>query len=52
VLDACRAVWPSDRPLSVQISATDWIAGGLDVDDGVALARMLVALVSSTEFPD
>ena len=27
VLDACRAVWPSDRPVSVRISATDWVAG-------------------------
>ncbi len=28
VLDACRSVWPDDRPLSVRISATDWIPGG------------------------
>jgi anthraniloyl-CoA monooxygenase len=41
VLDACRAVWPSGRPLSVRISATDWIPGGFSVDDAVALARML-----------
>ena len=41
VLDACRTVWPSDRPLSVRISATDWIPGGFGVDDAVALARML-----------
>ena len=27
VLDACRAVWPEDKPLSVRISATDWVAG-------------------------
>jgi anthraniloyl-CoA monooxygenase len=43
VLDACRAVWPADRPLSVRISATDWIPGGFGVDDAVALARMLSA---------
>jgi len=41
VLDACRAVWPSDKPLSVRISATDWVAGGFGVDDAVALAGML-----------
>ena len=41
VLDACRAVWPADKPLSVRISATDWVAGGFGVDDAVALARML-----------
>ncbi|HUA05905.1 MAG TPA: bifunctional salicylyl-CoA 5-hydroxylase/oxidoreductase [Solirubrobacteraceae bacterium] len=43
VLDACRAVWPADRPLSVRISATDWVPGGFDADDAVELARMLVA---------
>ena len=43
VLDACRSVWPGERPLSVRISATDWVAGGFDPDDAVALARMLAA---------
>ena len=37
VLDACRAVWPADRPMSVRISATDWVPGGFDADDAVAL---------------
>ena len=41
VLDACRALWPADRPLSVRISATDWVPGGFDPDQAVALARML-----------
>jgi len=43
VLDACRAVWPSDKPLSVRISATDWVSGGFDPDQAVAFARMLAA---------
>jgi anthraniloyl-CoA monooxygenase len=43
VLDACRAVWPSDRPVSVRISATDWVPGGFDADQAVAFARMLAA---------
>jgi anthraniloyl-CoA monooxygenase len=43
VLDACRAVWPSEKPLSVRISATDWVPGGFGPDDAVALARMLAA---------
>jgi anthraniloyl-CoA monooxygenase len=43
VLDACRAVWPADRPLSVRISATDWLPGGFDPDQAVAFARMLAA---------
>ncbi len=41
VLDACRSAWPDDKPLSVRISATDWIPGGFDPDQAVAFARML-----------
>ncbi|MFZ0087952.1 MAG: bifunctional salicylyl-CoA 5-hydroxylase/oxidoreductase [Solirubrobacteraceae bacterium] len=41
VFDACRAVWPDSRPMSVRISATDWVQGGFDPDDAVAFARML-----------
>ena len=38
-----RLVVPSSRALFVRISATDWIAGGWDIDDSVALARELKA---------
>jgi anthraniloyl-CoA monooxygenase len=41
VFDACRAVWPQDKPMSVRISATDWFEGGFTGDDAVALAGML-----------
>ena len=43
VFDACRAAWPADRPMSVRLSATDWIPGGLSGDDTVAIAKMLKA---------
>jgi anthraniloyl-CoA monooxygenase len=39
VFDAIRAAWPSGRPMTVRISATDWYPGGLDVDDAVEIAR-------------
>jgi anthraniloyl-CoA monooxygenase len=39
VFDAIRAVWPTERPLSVRISATDWAEGGNNADDAVAIAR-------------
>ncbi len=39
VFDACRAVWPKDKPMSVRISATDWIEGGLTGDEAVLVAR-------------
>ncbi len=41
VFDACRSVWPSERPMSVRISATDWVHGGFDPDQAIAFARML-----------
>jgi 2,4-dienoyl-CoA reductase-like NADH-dependent reductase (Old Yellow Enzyme family) len=40
-VDAVRSVWPADLPLFVRISATDWTAGGWDIDQSVALARVL-----------
>ena len=43
ILDAVREVWPADKPISVRISATDWVDGGFDGDDAVALAPMLAA---------
>ena len=42
VLDAVRAVWPTDRPISVRISATDWVGDGLTIDDAVVIARTMV----------
>jgi anthraniloyl-CoA monooxygenase len=41
VFDACRALWPRDKPMSVRVSATDWVPGGFDPDEAVAFARML-----------
>ncbi|HTU97783.1 MAG TPA: bifunctional salicylyl-CoA 5-hydroxylase/oxidoreductase [Solirubrobacteraceae bacterium] len=43
VFDACREVWPADKPMSARISATDWYDGGFTGDDAVQLARMLAA---------
>jgi anthraniloyl-CoA monooxygenase len=42
VFDACRAAWPEEKPISVRISAVDWVPGGFDADDAVAFARMLL----------
>ena len=42
-LDAIRAEWPDDLPLWVRLSCTDWVSGGLTVEDTVALARRLAA---------
>ena len=39
VFAALRAVWPDDRPMSVRLSATDWVDDGLTPEDAVAIAR-------------
>jgi 2,4-dienoyl-CoA reductase-like NADH-dependent reductase (Old Yellow Enzyme family) len=41
IVDAVRAALPAELPLLVRISATDWAPGGWDVDQSVALARVL-----------
>ena len=39
VFAAVRAVWPAQKPMSVRISATDWVDGGITGDDAVEIAR-------------
>ena len=41
VFEAVREVWPDEKPISVRISATDWVDGGFDGDDAVAFAASL-----------
>jgi len=41
VARAIRDVWPDELPLFVRLSATDWVDGGWDVEQSVALARLL-----------
>ncbi len=43
VFDAVRRVWPAGKPISVKISAADWAAGGLEVEEAVEVARLLKA---------
>ncbi|MGE4335021.1 MAG: bifunctional salicylyl-CoA 5-hydroxylase/oxidoreductase [Pigmentiphaga sp.] len=43
VFHAVRAVWPEDLPLSVRISAHDWVEGGITPDDAVEIGRILKA---------
>src|SRR6266702_3020583 len=39
VFAAMRAAWPAHKPMSVRISATDWVEGGITPDDAVMIAR-------------
>jgi len=43
VFAAMREAWPAERPMTVRISATDWVEGGIDVDDAVEIARAFQA---------
>ncbi len=42
-VEAIRGEWPSDLPLWVRLSCTDWTPGGLTIEDSVALSRRLAA---------
>ncbi len=43
VFSAMRAVWAQDRPMSVRISASDWVNGGTTAEDAVAIAEAFKA---------
>jgi 2,4-dienoyl-CoA reductase-like NADH-dependent reductase (Old Yellow Enzyme family) len=44
VTERLRAVVPAELPLFVRISATDWAAGGWDIEQSVELSRRLKGL--------
>ncbi|MGJ5816754.1 NADH:flavin oxidoreductase/NADH oxidase [Paludibaculum fermentans] len=41
VLDAVRAAFPAERPVSVRVSGTDWVEGGWDIEQTVTFAQAL-----------
>jgi 2,4-dienoyl-CoA reductase-like NADH-dependent reductase (Old Yellow Enzyme family) len=41
VFDAVRAAVPPEKPVGVKLSATDWVDGGWDLEQTIALAREL-----------
>jgi anthraniloyl-CoA monooxygenase len=43
VFRAMREAWPADKPMSVRISAHDWVPGGISPDDAVEIARLFKA---------
>ncbi len=43
VFAAMRAAWPAERPMSVRISAHDWVPGGNTDEDAVQMARLFKA---------
>jgi anthraniloyl-CoA monooxygenase len=44
VFEAVRAAWPAEKPLSVRVSASDWLrSGGQTIEDSVEIVRALRA---------
>lgn len=41
--DAVRQVWPENLPLTARISVTDWLEGGITVEESIELVRILKA---------
>jgi anthraniloyl-CoA monooxygenase len=42
VFTAIRGEWPQQKPMSVRVSATDWVEDGLTADESVAIAQAFV----------
>ena len=40
VFSAMRAVWPANKPMSVRISAHDWVPGGTTPNDAAEVSRL------------
>jgi 2,4-dienoyl-CoA reductase-like NADH-dependent reductase (Old Yellow Enzyme family) len=43
IFDAVRAVFPADHPVTMRLSGTDWVEGGWDIEQTVALSQALAA---------
>lgn len=44
IVAGVRKVWPAELPLFIRISATDWVDGGWDIEQSIALAKLLKPL--------
>lgn len=44
VYQAVRQVFPAEKAVGIRISATDWVEGGWDLEQSIALAKALDAL--------
>jgi 2,4-dienoyl-CoA reductase-like NADH-dependent reductase (Old Yellow Enzyme family) len=44
VVETVRAVWPTDKPLFMRVSSSDYVDGGLTIDDTVAFSAAAKAL--------
>ena len=42
IFGAMREVWPAERPMSVRISASDWVAEGITPEESVAIGQAFI----------
>jgi 2,4-dienoyl-CoA reductase-like NADH-dependent reductase (Old Yellow Enzyme family) len=43
IFDVVRAAFPADRAVTMRVSGTDWVDGGWDIEQTIALSRALEA---------
>jgi anthraniloyl-CoA monooxygenase len=43
VFEATRSIWPDAKPMSIRISAHDWVPGGVTPAEGAEVARLFKA---------
>jgi anthraniloyl-CoA monooxygenase len=43
IFSEMRAIWPESKPMSVRVSATDWVEDGLTTDESVQIGKAFVA---------
>ena len=41
VFDAVRAAFPAEKPVTMRVSATDWVEGGWDIEQTITFAQAL-----------
>ena len=41
IFEAVRAAFPAEKPISVRVSATDWVGGGWDIEQTIVFAEKL-----------
>lgn len=44
VIESVQEVWPDENALFVRISATDWTEGGWNLEDSIALTKLLIPM--------
>ncbi len=44
VIATLRAAWPTNKPLGVRVSVTDWLDGGFTLDEAVVFAKAFATL--------